>query len=138
VTESPIEQLLLAVDKLDVETAMTLFAPAARFLAVDGQRAEDTEQVRKILAEFLANLRSTDHRITAQWHVDDVWIAEVDATYELKDWMQTAPLPRAFVARVGPDGITELRAYGAHERPLSEHHTGEEGMWIGRRWIPPL
>ena len=40
--------------------------------------------------------------------------------------------------REGSDGIADLRVYGAHEHALSEHRTGEEGMWIGERWIPPL
>jgi hypothetical protein len=52
--------------------------------------------------------------------------------------MRTSPLPRVFVLREGPDGIADLRVYGSHERWLMEHRTGEEGMWIGERWIPPL
>jgi hypothetical protein len=94
--------------------------------------------VRALLIDFVATVRSATHRITAQWHQDDVWIAEVDATYELQDWLQLNALPRAFVLRAGPDGFADVRVYGAHERPLAEHRTGEEGMWIGERWIPPL
>ncbi len=67
-----------------------------------------------------------------------MWIAEVDCSYELQDWLQLNALPRAFVLRMGPEGIIDLRAYGAHEQPLTEHRTGEEGMWVGGRWIPPL
>jgi hypothetical protein len=117
---------------------MALTAADVRVLSADGRRAEGTEAVRRLLSEFFGSLRSATHRITSQWHQDDVWIAEVDATYELKDWMRTAVLPRAFIVREGPDGLADLRVYGAHERPLSDHPTGEEGMWIGERWIPPL
>jgi hypothetical protein len=138
VTESPIEQLLDAIDRLDVEAAAALLEPDARLLSADGRRAEGAEAVRELLADLVSSLRSTSHRITAQWHVDDVWIAEVDASYELRDWLQLNALPRAFVLREGDAGIADLRVYGAHEHPLAEHRTGEEGMWIGTRWIPPL
>lgn len=138
VNESPIDQLLAAIDKLDADAAMSLLAPDCRFLSADGRRAEGTDAVRKLITEFLAALRSTTHRITAQWHQNNVWIAEVEASYELRDWLRLEALPRAFVLRDGPDGVTDLRAYGAHERPLTDHRTGEEGFWIGERWIPPL
>jgi hypothetical protein len=136
--ESPIEQLLLALDGLDVEAVIATMAPDSRLLTADGHRAEGTQAIREVLVSFQAGLRSMTHRITAQWHQDDAWIAEVEADYELRDWLQLKSLPRAFIVRQGPDGITDLRVYGAHEHPLSEHRTGSEGMWIGERWIPPL
>lgn len=136
--DSPIEQLLKAMDALDVDAAMALMAPDVRFLAVDGRRGEGEEAVRHLVADFISTLRSTSHRITAQWHQDDVWIAEVEGDYELQDWLQLKALPRAFVLRVGSDGIADFRAYGAHEQPLTDHRTGGEGMWIGGRWVPPL
>jgi SnoaL-like domain len=139
VEESPVEQLLAAVDRLDVGGVMALFAPSPRFLAADGRRAEGTEAVRELFTAFFAPLRSAMHRITAQWHEDNAWIAEVDADYELQDWLRLNALPRAFVVRVGEAGIADVRVYGAHEHPLTEHPTGEEGMWVrGMRWIPPL
>src|SRR2546421_469547 len=82
--------------------------------------------VRELVTSLIAELRSTSHRIVALWHVDDVWIAEVEASYELRDWLRVNALPRAYVVREGPDGIRELHAYGAHERPLTEHRTGAE------------
>jgi hypothetical protein len=91
-----------------------------------------------LVTESLGALRQTAHRITGEWHVDDVWIAEVEADYELQDWLQLNALPRVFIVRATADGIADTRIYGAHEHPLTEHRTGEEGMWIGSRWIPPL
>jgi hypothetical protein len=135
---SPIDQLLSAMDELDVDAAMALMAADVRFLAVDGRRGEGKEAVRELVTDFVSTLRSTSHRITAQWHQDDAWIAEVESTYELQDYLQLKALPRAFVLRMGPDGIVELHVYGAHEQPLTEHRTGEEGMWVGGRWVPPL
>ena len=117
---------------------MALMAPDARVLVADGRRAEGTEAVRQLVGDFLGQLRSTTHRITAQWHQQDVWIAEVDASYELRDWLQLNGLPRAFVVRASPDGVSELRTYGAHEHRLSERPTGEKGTWVGGQWIPPL
>jgi hypothetical protein len=117
---------------------MALATSDIRFLVVDGRRAEGAEAVRAILTSFLGELRSTTHRVTSEWHVDDVWIAEVEADYELRDYLQLRALPRVFVVRTSAEGITDVRAYGAHERQLTEHRTAEEGMWIGDRWIPPL
>jgi hypothetical protein len=136
-TKSPIDQLLGAIDMLDGEGAVALMAPNCQMLAVDGRRAEGTVAVRELLSDFLATILQTTHRISAQWHLDDVWIAEVEATYELKDRVRIRR-PRAFVLRDGPDGFVELHVYGAHDRPFADHRTGEEGMRIGGRWIPPL
>src|SRR5690242_21323615 len=118
--ESPIEQLLDAIDRLDLKGALALMAPDARVLVADGRRAEGTAAVEQLFRDFLGQLRSTTHRITAQWREDDVWIAEADSSYTVRDWLQLNGLPRAFIVRAGPDGILELRAYGAHEHPLSD------------------
>jgi len=89
---------------------MALVAPDCRLLTADGRRAVGTEAVRALLGGFLATLYSTTHRVTAEWHVDGVWIAEVDAGYEFKqDRLRLGNLPRAFVARRGPDGLSDLR-----------------------------
>jgi hypothetical protein len=138
VEESPIDQLLAAIDTLDAEAVAALMASECCLLTADGRRAEGREAVRLLLADFMAKLRSATHQVTAQWHQDNVWIAEVDATYELRDWLQIPALPRAFILRDGPDGFVDLRIYGAHERPITDHRTGEEGTRVGDRWIPPL
>jgi hypothetical protein len=138
VADSPIAQLMMAIDGLDVESVMALFAPEPRLLTADGRRAEGSAAVRELIAEVLGTLRTATHRVTAEWHVDDVWIAEVEADFELQDWLQMRGLPRAIIVRTTTQGIAEARIYGAHEPRLEDHPTGEEGMWIGTRWIPPL
>ncbi len=117
---------------------MALIAPDCRMMVVDGRRVEGAEAVRELFTEFLGELRSTTHRIIAEWHLDDVWIAEVEATYELTDMVRLGVRPRAFVAHEGPDGLVELHAYGAHERPLSAHEGGDGELRLGGQWIPPL
>lgn len=135
--DQPIEQLLRAIDALDLDAVIALAAPEVRLLTVDGRRAAGTAGMREVLTDFLAALRSSSHRITAKWHEDDVWIAEVDATYELRDMTRIGVLPRAFIVRAGPDGLSDLRVYGAHERPLRELSAPHE-MRLGGHWIPPL
>ena len=136
--ESPIDRVLAAMDALDADAVVALFAPDGRVLTVDGRRAEGSRALRALMADGLATLRSATHRVTAAWHEDNVWIAEVDATYELADGMRTGVLPRAVVLREGAHGIADLHMYGAHEHPLADHRAGEESMRIGGRWIPPL
>ena len=126
------------MDGRDVDALASLFAPGGRLMTADGRHAEGTEAVRELLIEFFGALRSTTHKVTAEWHQDNVWIAEIDASYELRDWLQLKDLSRVLVVREGPEGIDDLRVYGAHERALTAHRTGEEGMWVGMRWIPPL
>ena len=136
---SPIDQLLAAVDRLDVDGVMALTAPDVRLLTTDGRQAQGADAVRAALDETLSGLRSSSHRITADWHVDDAWIAEAEADYVLDDRMELNAVPRVIIVREGSGGIHDLRVYGAHERPLREHDTGEEwGTWIRGRWIPPL
>ncbi len=135
-SESPIDQLLSAIDKLDMDAVMALLAPDVRLLTADGRRAEGTAPVRELLADFLAMLRSCTHRITAEWHPDDVWIAEIEATYELKDRTRIGALARAFVLRARSDGVADLHVYGASERPLSDRP--KAGIWLEGRWLPPL
>jgi len=117
---------------------MEMVAPDCRLLVVDGRRAEGAEAVRALLASFLDAVRSTTHRITAEWHQEGVWIAEVDVDYELIDWLRITARPRAFVLRQGPQGLADIRVYGAHEQPLADRATGEQGLHVGGRWIPPL
>lgn len=136
--ESPIEQLLKFLDRRDLEAVTGLLAPDVSFLSADGRRGEGKEAVRAVLQELLDALRSISHRITAQWNVESVWIAEVLASYELQDWLQLNELPRALILRQSPEGISDLRVYGAHEQPLPEHLALQGGLWTGVRWIPPL
>jgi hypothetical protein len=138
VTQSPIEQLLAALDGLDIDKAMALFAPDVRMLMADGHRATGIGHARELLTSFMAQLRSTAHHVTAQWHQDETWIAEVDASYEMRDYLRLESLPRAFVVRVNSAGIFDMRVYGAHEQALADHRSGDEGMWVSGRWIPPL
>jgi hypothetical protein len=138
VDESPIARLLDALDRLDIDAAMAMFAPDGRLLTVDGQRGEGIDAARGVLTAFLSAVRSTAHRITAQWREDNVWIAEVDADYVLRDWLQITARPRAFILRDGPDGIIDLRVYGAHEQSFTDRKNAEAGTWVGERWIPPL
>jgi SnoaL-like domain len=137
-SESPVERLLAALDRLDVDGAMALLAPGGELATADGRRAGGRDAVRGLLTDFLGQLHETSHRITDQWHQGNVWIAEVEATYELRDGVQTGLLPRVFILREGEQGIGDLRVYGAHERPLSDQVGRDEGLWIGGRWLPPL
>jgi ketosteroid isomerase-like protein len=138
VSESPIDRLLGAFDALDLDAALAPAAPDIRLLTADGRRAEGAAAVRELLADFFGQLRATTHTVTAEWHEGDAWIAEVEATYELKDRTRLAAMPRAFILLVGPAGWSDLRVYGAHEHPLGESRSRDQGMRIGGHWIPPL
>lgn len=135
---SPLVQLLAAIDKLDVDASIALCAPNCRFATVDGRRAEGRDNVRDLLRDFFSVLRSTAHEITSQWHVDNVWFAEVLANYELKDWLKIEAMARAFVIRTAADGISDVRVYGENERSLTDQHTGDEPLRVGGHLVLPL
>ena len=82
--ESPIAMFLTAVDSFDLDAAMSSFTSDARLLISDGRKVEGSKSVRTLLEGFLGQLRSVTHEIQAEWHVDDVWIAEATASYELQ------------------------------------------------------
>ncbi len=68
-----------------------------------------------------------------------MWIAEVDADYELADGTRTGPLPRAFIVRAEDGDLADVRVYGAHERPLADHPgAGAGALRVGGRWLPAL
>jgi SnoaL-like domain len=136
--DSPIQQLLDAVDTLDLERVIAMTARDCRMRMVDGRRAAGVDEVRTALSELLSTLRRAEHKVCKQWQEGNLWIAEVDATYELRDGYETAVLPRAFFLRMSDAGISELRIYGAHERPLADDDGLSAGLRLGGRWIPPL
>jgi hypothetical protein len=137
VSDSPIQQFLTAIDALDVDAVIALVEPDGHFLVADGRQAQGREAIRELVSDFVSALRSSRHSITAQWHQDNVWIAEVASNYELRDWLQLS-VARAFIVRMGAAGIADAHIYGTHEPRLSDRPTGEEGMWVSGRWIPPL
>jgi len=96
------------------------------------------ESIFERLGDFLAQLRSTSHRIAGHWHEHDVWIAEVEAEYVLQDWLRLDGVPRAFVVRAHAAGVAMVHVYGAHEARLSEHGSEERGFVFGGNWVPPL
>ena len=135
---SPLDEFLRAIDAFDADAAMAMMAPDCRLLTAVGRSAVGGEAVRTMVAGFLARLCSTTHRVTAEWHVDGAWIAEVDATYEFTDRVRIGDLPRAFVARGGADGLSDVRVYGAHEAPLDDDNWSEQGLMFAGHWMPPL
>jgi hypothetical protein len=138
VTESPIVEVLTAIDRLDVTAVLALCSPDCHFATVDGRHADGHDAVQRLLGEFLSTIRATHHEVTAQWHQDDAWFAEVVATYELQDRTRIDERLRAFLLRTGPDGIRDVRVYGAHERPLTDRSGGYEPARLGGRLILPL
>ena len=135
---TPIERLLAALDALDLEAVLVLLAPDCALLLSDGRRAQGTDAIRAELADLLEHLHSMAHRLTNQWHVDDVWIAELEADYERSDRSQILRLPRALIARADEAGIAELRIYGAHEHVIYEEELDPGGLRIGGRYMPSL
>ena len=135
---SPIVELLTALDRLDVSAAIALCAPDCRFAMADGCHAQGRDAVQQLMTSFLATLRSVTHEVTSEWHQGDDWIAEMVASYELQDWTRIEGRLRVFIVRVGPDGIREVRVYGANERPLGDRSTEYVPVRLGGRLILPL
>jgi hypothetical protein len=138
VDRSPIQRLLSAVDRLDIGGVLAHFAKECRLLTVDGKRAVGPEGVREVMTDFFGGLRSTSHKVTAEWHLGDTWMAEIEASYELRNWLRIEGLPRAAFLRLTSDGISDARFYGAHEQSIGDHGSEQHMVQVGRRWIPQL
>jgi SnoaL-like domain len=131
--------VLAALDALDLDTAMSLFAPDGVLDTPYGEEAVGREQVRGELGMFFAGVRATQHDVTSVWNPEPgVWIAEVSATYELTDFSRRGPYGRAFVLRTGEQGIEQLRIYGSNELPLAESGAGYREVRGPHGWLPTL
>lgn len=135
---SPIERVLEACARSDVDGVAALFAPRGRLLIIDGRRAEGAAEVKDLVASVLEDLRSITYELSDQWSVDGVWIAELEGSYERSDGSRVSHLPRAVVLRESDAGITDLHFYGAHEPRLDEYPRGDEGLMLEARWMPSL
>jgi len=141
--DSPLELFLRAFDRLDADGCAALFADHGRLRYVDGRVDEGAEAVRERLREYFADLSSTTHTVRESWHEDPVWIGEVETRYVLADHSILGPVSKAFIRRVAPGGIGELRVYAAvepafHETRIRHESEREQGMMVGGRWVPPL
>jgi hypothetical protein len=138
-SDSPIGAVLDAIDALDLEGALRLFAPNGSFMAAFGEESVGFDHVRDQLSTFFGGLRGCEHTVESEWHPEPtVWIAEVTATYELQDFSQRGPYKRALVLRQGDAGIASLRIYGAHEEPLSESGEPYQEVRGPHGWLPTL
>jgi hypothetical protein len=131
--------VLAAIDALDIDAFTSMFASNGRLMSADGRAANDKQAVRHLISEFVADLRATTHTVTSEWHPEpDLWISELDATYELTNYAQLGPYARAMFLRQGPDGIQDLRFYGLHERPLTDSTRAYQEVYGSGRWLPTL
>jgi hypothetical protein len=140
VSDSPVQAVLRALEAIDLDRAVELFAPDGMLTTVFGDRAEGHERVREVLGAFLHGLRAAHYDIAAEWNVESgVWLAEISATYELADFSRRGPYERAMILRAGDTGVTELRMYGQHEGPLAEPERAYvEVHGAHHGWLPTL
>lgn len=139
VSDSPIRAALRAFDALDLDAAVSMFAPGATLMTAFGEEVVGGDAVREQLRTFLGELRSTRHEVTSEWNPEpEVWVAEVAATYELTDFSRRGPYRRAVVLRQGDHGIEQLRIYGAHELPLPQTGLHYDEVRGPHGWLPTL
>jgi len=138
VSGSPISAIVDALDALDIDALVSQLAPDASLLRTDGRSADGVDEVRTALVEFVSELYGTTHTVSDEWHPEDgVWIAEMEAIYEMKNGVRHGPYKRAVVVRTDARGITQLRFYGSHELPLTAEHPYRE-VRAGTHWLPTL
>ena len=141
--DSPLEEFLRAFDRLDADACAALFAVDGRLRYVDGRVEEGAQAVNECLTTYFADLRSTEHVVRDQWHFEEVWLAEVEASYVLADHSILGPVSKVFVIRMSQEGIADLRVYAAgepgfHEASLRHERERHRGILVGGRRLPPL
>ena len=137
--ETPLQAVLHALETLDADAAVALFAPDGSLETVFGQRADGRDQVRTLLGAFFAGLRATHYELTSEWHPEEgLWVGELTANYELADRSRRGPYRRAVVVRCASAGIQEMSLYGAHELPLSESGHAYAEVRGADGWMPTL
>jgi len=139
VSDSPISVLLRAIDALDLDGATSLFTPTAEVATVYGRSGKGADQVRAVFAELMEELREAHHEVTAEWNpAPGVWLAELSAVYDLKDFSRRGPYERIVVLHMGDTGIEQVRMYGSHEQPLQDDHGGYQEVRGPHGWLPTL
>ncbi|MGH2842628.1 MAG: hypothetical protein ACRDKL_03455 [Solirubrobacteraceae bacterium] len=108
-------------------------------MTVYGGEGTGAEHARAMLGELIGELRTTSHVLISEWNpVPGAWIAELNATYELKDFSRRGPYHRAILLHAADGLIQQLHVYGTHELPLPE----SEGVYREVRgphgWLPTL
>lgn len=139
VADSLIQELLKALDALDLDAATSLFSSDAELVTTYGQHGRGADQVRSLLGELLGELRATKHTVTSEWNPEPgVSLAEMTATYELKDFSERGPYRRAAILRSANGRIEQLAIYGTHELPLPEAERSYTEVRGPHGWLPTL
>ena len=127
-----------AIDALSVDQATSLFAPHAEVATVYGREGKGVDQARAVLSELFEEDYKYRHELTSEWNPEPgVWIAELAATYVLKDFSRRGPYLRVVVLRAGDAGIEQLRVYGSRELPLTAEG-GYQEVRGPHGWLPTL
>ncbi len=133
------QAVLRALDALDLEAAVALFAPDGSLTTVFGETASGRERVREVLGAFLLELRRSRHELTSEWNPEEgTWIAEMSASYELSDYSRRGPYARVIILRAGDAGIERLDIYGAHEQSLAVDGPRYTEVRGAHGWLPTL
>ena len=137
--DTPLQAVLRALDALDLEGSVALFATDGSLTTVFGDTASGRDRIRDVLGAFLGGLRAATHELSSEWNPEPtVWIAEMSASYELGDHSRRGPYQRAIILRGGDDGIKQLRIYGAHEMPLADSGRPYTEVRGAHGWLPTL
>jgi hypothetical protein len=142
-TPSPLRRFLGTFDRLDADACAAQFTHDGLLRYLDGHVEQGRTAVRECLRNYFADLRSTEHIVREHWHLDRVWIGEVEARYVLVDHSILGPISKVFVMRMAGDAIQDLRVYAAgepsfHEAAIRHESERSRGFLIGGRWTPPL
>lgn len=133
------QAVLRALDALDLEAVVALFAADGSLTTVFGRTAIGRDEVSAVLGAFLAELRGSRHAVESEWNPEaGVWVAEMSASYELSDYSRRGPYQRVIILRTGAAGIEQMRIYGAHELPLGESGRAYAEVRGAHGWLPTL
>ena len=133
------QAVLRAIDALDLDGAVALFAPDGSLTTVYGDTAAGRERCKRCWASSCVRCATAHHDVTSEWNPESgVWIAEMSATYELSDYSRRGPYQRAMILRAGDAGIEQLHIYGAHELPLTEAGRPYARCAAPHGWLPTL
>ncbi len=131
--------VLSAIDALDRDGILSLCSPDVELMTAYGSEGKGLDEASAIFTELFRELRHTHHEIHTEWNPEpDVWIAEVTATYELRDASIRGPFRRVFILRAQDGLMTQLRIYGSHEQPLPAAEGRYQEVYGAHSWMPTL
>lgn len=105
-----VRETFKVVDRMDPDAFAELFSEDGLFRFGNWPSVKGRGEISAFVAEFFTSIKALKHRVTDDWRIEDVAIAEVEVTYTRHD-DSTVDLTAACIFRLQNEEIADYRIY---------------------------